>query len=68
MLTQVLALTSLSHVIGSEKRDISDITKEKLIKACYDRAILLTEITDYVLLTHLQIPSGEIGVIHSIQA
>ena len=68
MLTQVLALASLSGVINGKERDISDTTKGKLVTACYDRAILLTEVTDYVLVTHLQIPPGELEDIHSIQA
>ena len=68
MITQVLALASLSGVINGKERDISDATKGKLVTACHDRAILLTEITDYVLVTHLQIPPEELEDIHHIQA
>ena len=68
MLTQVLALTSLSSILSNKSWGISDITKEKIIKTCYDRAILLTEITDYVFSAHLGIPVGDLAGIHSIQA
>ena len=68
MLTQVLALTSLSSILSSKGWDISNVTKEKIIKACYDRAILLTEITDYVFSTHLGVPASDMAGIHSIQA
>ena len=67
MLASVLALSSLSPFIVPHQHGLSKKTSTTLIKECFDRAVLLLELTDYVLEYHLNVAEVELNVIHVIQ-
>lgn len=45
---------------------MGDATRSRLVNACFDRAILLPELHDSVLRTHLHIPVDELPAVKAV--
>ena len=63
MARRLLAMTTTSSVL--QHVVLSRETREKLVRTTYNRAVLVTEIQDYVLRNVLDIPEHDTAVINS---
>lgn len=63
-LDRIFQLTPLTNYLRSAP--LGDVTKSRLIRACYDRAVLLPELHDFVLRTHLRVPTDDVRVVETI--
>ena len=64
MFRDVCALTRLSSY--REKTRISDTLWEQLLKATFGRAVLITEINEYILQAHFQVTQEDVDAFKTL--